>query len=132
MKVDFTACPRVPGRAYNGANGKKIVKVDSGVDKKSGSSYGVYRCCESCQKCPLKEKCMKSSKKDRKEFQAYMEHWELRNKARILLESDKGFEIRVNRSIMAEGSFAQMKSNNKLRCWRSPILTKKRSPKSTN
>ena len=22
--VDFTACPRVPGRAYNGANGKKI------------------------------------------------------------------------------------------------------------
>lgn len=93
----------------------KIVKVDSGVDKKSGSSYGVYRCCESCQECPLKEKCMKSSKKDRKEFQAYMEHWELRNKARILLESDKGVEIRVNRSIMAEGSFAQMKSNNKLR-----------------
>ncbi|MGN1254447.1 MAG: IS1182 family transposase [Prevotella sp.] len=97
------------------ANGKKIVKVDSGVDKKSGSSYGAYRCCESCQECPLKEKCMKSSKKDRKEFQAYMEHWELRNKARILLESDKGVEIRVNRSIMAEGSFAQMKSNNKLR-----------------
>lgn len=24
MKVDFSACPRVPGRAYNGANGKKI------------------------------------------------------------------------------------------------------------
>ena len=24
MRVDFTACPRVPGRAYNGANGKKI------------------------------------------------------------------------------------------------------------
>lgn len=23
-KVDFTPCPRVPGRAYNGANGKKI------------------------------------------------------------------------------------------------------------
>ena len=23
-KVDFTSCPRVPGRAYNGANGKKI------------------------------------------------------------------------------------------------------------
>ena len=22
--VDFTSCPRVPGRAYNGANGKKI------------------------------------------------------------------------------------------------------------
>ena len=24
MKVDFTSCTRVPGRAYNGANGKKI------------------------------------------------------------------------------------------------------------
>lgn len=24
MKVDFTSCARVPGRAYNGANGKKI------------------------------------------------------------------------------------------------------------
>ncbi len=23
-EVDFTSCPRVPGRAYNGANGKKI------------------------------------------------------------------------------------------------------------
>ena len=44
-----------------------------------------------------------------------MEHWDLREKARDLLESDKGVEIRVNRSIMAEGSFAQMKGNNKLR-----------------
>lgn len=24
MTVDFTSCPRVPGRAYNGANGKKL------------------------------------------------------------------------------------------------------------
>lgn len=23
-EIDFTDCPRVPGRAYNGANGKKI------------------------------------------------------------------------------------------------------------
>ena len=23
-EIDFTGCPRVPGRAYNGANGKKI------------------------------------------------------------------------------------------------------------
>ena len=58
---------------------------------------------------------MKTSKKESKEFQAYVEHWDLRKKARDLLESDKGVEIRVNRSIMAEGSFAQMKGNNKLR-----------------
>lgn len=24
MEVDFTSCPRIPGRAYNGANGKKL------------------------------------------------------------------------------------------------------------
>ena len=23
-EIDFTACPHVPGRAYNGANGKKV------------------------------------------------------------------------------------------------------------
>ena len=23
-EIDFTDCPRIPGRAYNGANGKKI------------------------------------------------------------------------------------------------------------
>ena len=97
------------------ANGRKIARVGSGVDKRSGSSYGVYRSCESCEGCPLKEKCMKTSKKESKEFQAYVEHWDMRKKARNLLESDKGVEIRVNRSIMAEGSFAQMKGNNKLR-----------------
>ena len=29
--VDFTACPRVPGRAYNGANGKKICVAFEGA-----------------------------------------------------------------------------------------------------
>jgi len=29
--VDFTFCPRVPGRAYNGANGKKIAVMFEGA-----------------------------------------------------------------------------------------------------
>lgn len=29
-KIDFTSCPRVPGRAYNGANGKKIAVTYEG------------------------------------------------------------------------------------------------------
>ena len=48
--IDFTACPRVPGLAYNGANGKKIaVSFESAVwilkfppwaaDKPNGLSY---------------------------------------------------------------------------------------------
>lgn len=28
--IDFTLCPRVPGRAYNGANGKKIAVAYQG------------------------------------------------------------------------------------------------------
>ena len=27
-KIDFTDCPRVPGKAYSGANGKKICMKD--------------------------------------------------------------------------------------------------------
>ena len=30
-EIDFTSCPRVPGRAYNGANGKKIAELDFGA-----------------------------------------------------------------------------------------------------
>lgn len=30
-EIDFTACPRVPGRAYNGANGKKIAVTFEGA-----------------------------------------------------------------------------------------------------
>ena len=30
--IDFTACPLIPGRAYNGANGSKIaVEYDHGI-----------------------------------------------------------------------------------------------------
>ena len=29
-KIDFTECPRVPGKAYNGANGKKIAVIYKG------------------------------------------------------------------------------------------------------
>jgi len=28
QQIDFTGCPRVAGRAYNGANGKKIAYYD--------------------------------------------------------------------------------------------------------
>ena len=27
-RIDFTNCPRVPGKAYSGANGKKICMKD--------------------------------------------------------------------------------------------------------
>ena len=34
--IDFTHCERLPGRAYNGANGKKIGYVDFIADNRSG------------------------------------------------------------------------------------------------
>lgn len=30
-EIDFTDCPRVPGLAYNGANGKKIAVAFEGI-----------------------------------------------------------------------------------------------------
>lgn len=97
------------------ANGNKLERIKTCIDKRSGSTYGVYKCCESCIDCPCRTKCMKKSTKECKEMNAYIEHWEVRDKARTLLETEKGIILRQNRSIMAEGCFAQIKANNKLR-----------------
>ena len=97
------------------ANGKKLARIKSCTDTRSGSTYGIYKCTESCLECPFRTQCMKKSQKDSKEMQAYIEHWELRNEARNLLNTETGATLRMNRSIMAEGCFAQIKGNNKLR-----------------
>lgn len=37
--IDFTNCPRVPGRAYNGANGKKIAVLYHVGHRRVGKSF---------------------------------------------------------------------------------------------
>lgn len=81
------------------------------TDKRSGAEYREYSCTRGCKSCPLRKKCMKGSRKGYKSFSVCFEHWRYREKAAELLSSDTGIEMRLNRSIMTEGSFAQVKSN---------------------
>lgn len=92
------------------ANNKKL--FPTGKTKKKGKTiFTEYSCKKGCKSCPLRSRCMKTSKAEYKTFSLNNEHWEYRKKAYDLLASKKGIEARLNRSIQAEGSFAQMKSN---------------------
>lgn len=93
------------------ANGKKIVFVHTSVNKKHGTVSHHYECKRGCVTCPLRKECMKTSKKKYKQFSAVVEHWQYNKKCFDRLKSDRGIEVRLNRSIMVEGSFAQIKSN---------------------
>lgn len=96
------------------ARGHKLVFVRE-KKTKHGTVSRTYACKRGCVSCPLRRQCMKTSRKRFKTFEAVIEHWEYRKKAYDLLEADKGVQMRLNRSIMAEGSFAQMKNNIGLR-----------------
>ena len=43
VAIDFTSCPRVPGRAYNGANGKKIAVSFEGARSTTAISSSRVR-----------------------------------------------------------------------------------------
>jgi hypothetical protein len=64
----------------------------------------IYRCKRGCRSCPTRSACMKRSK-------ALYKLVEFRHQALNLITSHEGTEIRVNRSIQAEGAFAQIKAN---------------------
>lgn len=71
----------------------------------------TYRCKRGCKSCPLRTACMKRSKADYKQVQINHRLTGYHQEALNLINSAKGKEIRVNRSIQAEGAFAQIKSN---------------------
>ena len=104
---------RYENMAYDGeadtftcANGKRLAVTRTGVSGKK-----TYECVESCHGCPLREACMKRSKKDRKTLECSHEHWRYREEARARLNTPEGIQMRLNRSIQAEGAFAQVKAN---------------------
>jgi len=98
--------------------GKRLLKV---YTRKSKNQYGyqiytnTYRCKRGCKNCKERSNCMKRSKADYKQVQANLRLREYHDKAYELITSIKGKEIRVNRSIQAEGAFAQIKANWKFR-----------------
>lgn len=71
----------------------------------------TYRCKRGCKSCPLRSSCMKRSQADYKQVQINHKLARYQQRATELISSSVGKEIRVNRSIQAEGAFAQIKAN---------------------
>ncbi len=105
--------------SYTCANGKKLAAT--GIRKsKTRTGYVSEKtqyACADCKGCPRKGDCIRagSSKTPMEErskrFEVAKKFQEQRKKTLERLTSPEGIELRVNRSIQAEGSFAQTKGN---------------------
>lgn len=104
--------------SYTCANGKELVNVGT---RKYTNSYGntsektIYEC-SSCSGCELKEKCIQSrSNKPLDERNKRLEVSKYFAEQRALMEerinTDEGKQLRMNRSIQAEGVFAYTKTD---------------------
>lgn len=65
--------------------------------------------CESCEGCPVKEKCTKS--KGNKQMELSRTFLEFRKISGANITTDKGILLRMNRSIQAEGAFGVIKED---------------------
>ena len=72
----------------------------------------VYEARIGCKSCPLRKQCMLSAaeKHGYKRLTIDIEAERYRRRSEALITSDEGIEIRINRSIQAEGSFSLLKS----------------------
>lgn len=75
------------------------------------TTFHIYRCKRGCKSCPSRSDCMKKSKAACKQVQVNHKLREYHYETLDLITSNEGKEIRVNRSIQAEGAFAQIKAN---------------------
>ena len=102
-------------------NGKRIHKVG---ERKSRTASGYVRTetnyhCDECSGCPFREKCMpgKNWKKPLEErfknLTVSKEFDRLREDVYSRIDTDEGKMLRMNRSIQAEGSFADIKGDSK-------------------
>ena len=116
---------RAENMAYNVAldyylcsQGQQIVPMYERKQKsKSGyvSSVTVYEC-ESCDGCPVKEKCIRSKAKidlelRHKRFNISKDFQRFRSESLQKINSPAGIELRVNRSIQVEGVFGAIKED---------------------
>ena len=92
------------------ANSRKL-KRNGRETYKNGTLYTQYECSWGCKSCKLRKRCIKGQKHDYKKLSLNLEHWNYRKQSYERLISQEGIEMRLNRSIQAEGSFAQMKHN---------------------
>lgn len=86
--------------------GHKLYHVD---DTARGNVYEAKRGCKSC---PLRKQCMlsRAGKADYKRLTIDIEAERYRRKSEAMITGEEGIEIRINRSIQAEGSFSLLKS----------------------
>ena len=105
--------------SYTCKNGKKLLAV-SKRKQKTATGYQrevtIYEC-ESCHECPFKKDCIKGHNcktpfEDRKKVLSVSRKME-EKRAECLerITSDYGTQLRMNRSIQAEGSFANVKED---------------------
>lgn len=104
---------------YTCENGKKLVVTGTKISKSKTGYKSEKTCytCEDCSGCNIKSKCVKgnNSKIPLEERTKHLEISKLfqsmreENLERIL--SDEGIKLRVNRSIQAEGAFAEVKQD---------------------
>ena len=91
-------------------SGTKFVKSKTGYKSKKT----IY-ICEDCSECTYKNKCIKGNnskiplKERTKKFEASKKFNRQRKEDLMRIITDEGFLLRMNRSIQAEGSFAQLK-----------------------
>lgn len=107
---------------YTCANGKELTKT--GIKNyKTASGYvsekTVYEC-SGCNGCPLKEQCIKSHSKipleeRSKRIEVSKYFTEQREKMEEKIKTEEGKQLRLNRSIQAEGVFAYIKTDLKFR-----------------
>lgn len=107
------------GDFYICHNGKKVEK--SGVKiRKTASGYlreETHYICSECSGCPYKEKCLagknwkKPPEKRYKKLTVSRLFEELREEEYRLINSEEGKKLRMNRSIQAEGGFADIKGD---------------------
>lgn len=101
-QTDEFTCPNNRKLRYIG---QKTDKSTTGYKKE----WRVYEC-ESCAECPLAAECKKSEDKNRRvQFSPKYEDYKI--KAKTLLESQKGLEMRSARSIEVESGFGDIKYN---------------------
>lgn len=113
----------IQGDYYICRNGKKLI-VTGEKRSKSKTGYESIKTqytCESCDGCPYKAKCIKGNnsktpleeRTKRLEISKVFQEKRRDNLERIL--SDEGIVLRINRSIQAEGAFADVKGDMEFR-----------------
>ena len=102
---------------YKCHNGKQL-KPESTKIKKSKTGYESEKTiyvCEDCSNCTYKSKCIKGnncktpSEERTKKFEISKKFSRQRKEDFERITTDEGCKLRMNRSIQAEGSFAQIK-----------------------